>query len=229
MIRVEALEVLEGGDFDPFIGVPESLEVEFKGQPYQLDQDSQRFELAKDVSAFANAAGGVVVIGARTHRDDQSAVDIVQEIRLLTRDLVDVEQYVDTISERVYPGLRELRVRFCPVQGDDERGLVAIDVPPQPEIDRYFLIQKPFDEGVDRTPGWLIGLAVRGVGRVELREVGEIHTLINRGLTVGLPLAEILDSVAELREVGTPTAEPEATPADRLADVIEERVNEIGT
>jgi predicted HTH transcriptional regulator len=63
------------GDFNQFIDAPEGLEIEFKGEPYRLEQDSQKFELAKDVSALANAAGGLIVIGARTQRDDQVAVD----------------------------------------------------------------------------------------------------------------------------------------------------------
>ena len=71
MTRDEALAVLAGGDFEQFIGVPEGLEVEFKAEPYQIEHDSQRFELAKDVSALANAVGGVIVIGARTARDDE--------------------------------------------------------------------------------------------------------------------------------------------------------------
>lgn len=229
MTRAEVLAILEGGDFDRFIGAPETGEVEFKGEPYQLDHDGQRFELAKDASAFANAAGGVLVIGARTRRHDRAAGDIVSELRLLPRDLVDVQQYEDTIADRVHPTLRELTVRFYPSAGNAERGLVALDVPPQQEIDRYFLIHRPFVEGDEQTPGWLVGIAVRGVGRVELRAIGEIHTLINRGLNVGRPLAELAEGLAEIREMAAAGAVIAGdTPAERLADVIDDRVDEIG-
>ena len=70
MTREEALEILMSGEFDQFVGVRESIEVEFKREPYRLEQDDQKFELAKDASAMANAAGGVIVIGVRTQRDD---------------------------------------------------------------------------------------------------------------------------------------------------------------
>jgi hypothetical protein len=56
MTRDQALAILANGDFDQLIGAPESLEVEFKSEPY-VEQESQKFELAKDVSALANAAG----------------------------------------------------------------------------------------------------------------------------------------------------------------------------
>ena len=42
---------------------PETIWLDFKMCPYQLEQDRQRFELAKDVSAMANAEGGVILIG----------------------------------------------------------------------------------------------------------------------------------------------------------------------
>src|SRR5438067_1534205 len=66
MARAEALAILESGEFDQLIGRPETPEVEFKGEPYQLDRETQRFELAKDVSAMANAAGGVIIFRAQT-------------------------------------------------------------------------------------------------------------------------------------------------------------------
>jgi len=76
MTRDEILAVLEDGAFERLKGSPENLEVEFKREPYRLDQENQKFELAKDVSALANAAGGIIVIGVRTRADDQAAVDV---------------------------------------------------------------------------------------------------------------------------------------------------------
>lgn len=229
MTREEARAILGNGDFDQFIDTPEGLEIEFKGEPYRIEQDSQRFELAKDVSGFANAAGGLIVIGARTERDDHVAVDVVSELRLLRRGLVDEEQYGAIVRDRVYPRLRELHVHFYASAAEGDRGLVAIDVPPQEEVDRYFLIQRPLAEGVDRTPGWLVGLAVRGIGRVEERRIGEIHTLVNRGLVVGRQLGDVVEGMAELRDLITrEAAAPAQTPADRLDALIDERLDEIG-
>jgi hypothetical protein len=245
MTRDQALEILDSGEFERFIGATESLEVEFKGEPYRLEAAAQKFELAKDVSALANAAGGVIVVGARTASDDATAVDVVTAIRSFDRDLVNTTQYEDTIGERIYPRLREIHARFFAIAGDEERGVVAIDVPPQLESDRYFLIQKPMDEGSDRIPGWLVGLAIRGIGRVEVRQIAEIHAIISRGLNFGGQLVDIAEAVAELREADgiTSTDIPEApaelrddaasgiaptdSPADRLADVIESRVDEV--
>jgi hypothetical protein len=48
----EIREVLRSADFDALIGTVESVQVEAKGEPYQLSSgDRQKQELAKDVSA----------------------------------------------------------------------------------------------------------------------------------------------------------------------------------
>jgi predicted HTH transcriptional regulator len=93
LTREEAIAVLESGNFEAFVGVEEDLEGEFKGEPYQLDQDVEKFELAKDCSALANASGGVIVIGVRTNRHAESPTDVGDEIRCLSRDLVDEVRY----------------------------------------------------------------------------------------------------------------------------------------
>ena len=125
----------------------------------------------------------------------------------------------------IYPRLREVQVRFHSSAGDADRGLVSIDVPPQNEVDKYFLIQRPIEEGVDRTPGWLVGLAVRSIGRVEGRRIGEVHTLINRGLVVGRQLEDVVEGLAELRDLAVrEAAEPEETPANRLPEVLRQRL-----
>jgi hypothetical protein len=45
--RKQALAILKGADFEVFVGEREDLELEFKGEPYQLDDEAQKFELAK--------------------------------------------------------------------------------------------------------------------------------------------------------------------------------------
>ena len=70
--RQEVLTVLTRRSFEDLIGKEEGLELEFKGSPYRLDVDAEKFELGKDVSGLANAEGGVIVIGVRTKRHLES-------------------------------------------------------------------------------------------------------------------------------------------------------------
>jgi Schlafen, AlbA_2 len=218
--RDEILVILDSGNFAALIGVREDLEVEFKRQPYQLDSDGEKFELAKDVAAMANAVGGVIVIGVQTERREESPLDQAVRIRSFERARVDPDRYVSTATDRIYPRIRNLRVEFRPTADDGERGLVMIDVPPQPESDKLFLVQRPIDEGT-AAPGWLVGIAVRSVGRVDERRPGEIHGLINRGFTVSPRLEELLGEVGTIRELIDDRAQPVVeTPADRLDETI---------
>jgi hypothetical protein len=228
LTRDEALVVLQGGEFEPFVGQREDLELEFKGQPYQLDEETGKFELAKDVAALANGTGGVILIGIETERQEDSPLDEAVRVRPLGRRLVDTTRYEAVVGERVYPPIQGLRVEFKPTVGDAERGLVLIDVPPQAETDKLFLVLKALSEG-STAPGWLVGIAVRSVGRVDVRRPAEIHGLITRGFTLTDRLDALTGEVGLIREhleegAGVPAPQ---SPADRLPQLLEERIAEL--
>lgn len=73
----ELFQVLASGRWDGLIGAAESQQVDFKKSPYQLAQERQKWELAKDVTAFANATGGAIVVGAETARHMNEVVETV--------------------------------------------------------------------------------------------------------------------------------------------------------
>jgi hypothetical protein len=170
----------------------------------------------------------VIVVGVRTERREESPLDEATRVRPFPRELVDTARYGDLIAERVYPPLQHLRVEFKPSAADAERGLVVIDVPPQAETEKLFLILKPVSEG-ESAPGWLVGIAARSVGRVDVRRPADIHGLINRGFTITERLDALTDEVGLLREridagAFAPASE---TPANRLPALLEDRIAEL--
>jgi Putative DNA-binding domain len=62
LTRETALGVLEGGRADVLVGLSETDWIDFKREPYKKD-DHGKLELAKDVAAFANADGGLLLLG----------------------------------------------------------------------------------------------------------------------------------------------------------------------
>jgi hypothetical protein len=63
--------------------MPEDLFLEVKGMvPYDLTTPSGRFQLAKDVSAFANAEGGHLLIGFIHEKLPTQRIDQIKELQL---------------------------------------------------------------------------------------------------------------------------------------------------
>lgn len=58
----EVAAILQSGDFTRLLGGLEDDHLECKSAPYNLDQEREKMELAKDVSALANADGGIILI-----------------------------------------------------------------------------------------------------------------------------------------------------------------------
>jgi hypothetical protein len=54
----ELIALLDAGDFGAVIGTAETGEIDFKRDPYRVEERAQAFELAKDVAALANGRTG---------------------------------------------------------------------------------------------------------------------------------------------------------------------------
>lgn len=170
-------------DFSRLIDTKEADWVEFKTSPYPLDQpppvvDKIRWELAKDVAAFANVAGGVIVIGVRTEEIAQEAADVAREIRLVPKSLVDAQKYRDTIAKWSYPSIRNLNVRWHPSPDPDE-GLWTIEIPNQPEASKPFVVRSMYTEAGRIAHAF--GVPRRDGDRVSWMPPEEAHRLLLDG------------------------------------------------
>jgi Putative DNA-binding domain len=127
MEHIEAEEILRSGDFDCFLKATESATFDCKGSPYQLDNSNQEQELAKDIAGFANASGGIIIIGLSTIRPTSLFLEEVHEVRPFSKDLIDPKQYTDVLKERIYPN-PNVEPRWWPSACDPSKGLFAIQV-----------------------------------------------------------------------------------------------------
>ena len=80
-----------------------------KSEPYwftdsdKSKQDVVKHELAKDVSAFANSEGGLILIGFQTAKDPMAAGEFIECCRPFEPSLVNTEQYVKVLEDWIYP------------------------------------------------------------------------------------------------------------------------------
>lgn len=125
---VELVEALAAGTFERIKGSAEGQEMDFKSAPYQLDTFKGRWELAKDVAAFANSrGGGCILIGAKTEKHQNEVVETVSDLSLVPKSLVNVPRYRALLAEMVYPSPHGVEIKWFPENGDE--GLLLIRVP----------------------------------------------------------------------------------------------------
>lgn len=138
--------IIDNLDFDALIGKIENDWFECKSQPYKLDNDSDKRELAKDVSSFANYQGGHILIGIKTKPSSMYFGDEVEKIRPFKQSLVDINQYYNIVRDWVYPDIEGINIRWVATKSEMGKGVVVISVPQQRESLKPFLIKRILDQ-----------------------------------------------------------------------------------
>jgi hypothetical protein len=143
MLSVSEVDaILSSGRFDNLLGCVEDSHLECKAAPYQLDQDRQKMELAKDISALANTDGGNLLIGVQTERNPDYFGDEIRRIGPFKQNLVDTGQYLDVLGEWLYPQIRGITAKWHPSASNDGTGIVSIRVPKEASHERPYLVGK---------------------------------------------------------------------------------------
>ncbi|MDF2258293.1 RNA-binding domain-containing protein [Streptantibioticus ferralitis] len=125
---------------DKLLGLRECVWLDAKRDPYHLSSPAQIEELTKDVAAFANApSGGLLLLGISTRREGDS--EVLCELCPFERDAVNLDQVRKLIRERITPPPRGVDVDWIPC--DEGRGIVAVDVPPQPSSSLPYVLAAP--------------------------------------------------------------------------------------
>src|SRR6266536_441104 len=177
----ELIKVVQAGNFDQLVGTPENDWLDFKRQPYRLDMVKDRWELVKDVAAFANHQGGMLVIGVQTDRQPHEAVDVAVKVRPVPFTSIDPTRYHDLLIQRIYPPIRGLQLKWHLSEPAATKGLFVITVPPQPDDQGPFIVHRTLDEdGRETTQAFAIPQREGAVTLPLL--VGQMHRLINDGL-----------------------------------------------
>jgi hypothetical protein len=91
-------------------GVQESLELEYKACPSLAKGDKEKNELSKDVSAFANSAGGTIVYGMREKDHLPEAIDAGYDPSGMSKEWL--EQVINSRIQRRIDGVRINQVRL---------------------------------------------------------------------------------------------------------------------
>jgi hypothetical protein len=149
-------DLVRGGHARVLIGQYEWHWLDVKSQHYDLTTDSGQISLAQSVSRFCNSeAGGLVVVGMTTKKIPGG--EEIRNLNPLPRNDSMPRRYQQALERRVFPPPDNLSVESILVGTD--KMLMLIDVPPQPEELKPFLVHGAIIEG--RAEGAFISIVRR--------------------------------------------------------------------
>lgn len=169
---------ITSGNIDSLKGEVENEWLECKGQPYPVHAEHGKRELSKDVSSLANRSGGLILIGLRTEKSATHFGDEIVETRPLDRSLVDPDQYLKVLREWIFPDLEGIQVTWH--KSDAAKGIFVIEIPPQPDEKKPFLIFRTVD--LKKNVEILFGYAQRKKENSEPMTIEQIHSLLRMGM-----------------------------------------------
>jgi hypothetical protein len=152
---MDVVSALTRGVPEEMIGCPEGREIDFKRAPYLLDTPRGKWELAKDVAAYANAGGGLIVVGVRAERSEHQLAEVAAEICPVRKDLVDPNKYRDAILNGVTPQVDGIELRWFP-EGANVDAILTIYVPGQAERSKPFVLRRMIDPGGQAVPAFAV-------------------------------------------------------------------------
>jgi hypothetical protein len=175
-----AVHLIRAGRWGLFKGRPESDWLEAKQVPYgqaKDDGETWKYELAKDVAAFANSpAGGLIIIGMSTK--DQGDGDVITGYIQFDLKQVTANTYGNFIAQHVHPrvaGFEVVRV----AGSEPTRGIAALVIPPQDPADLPFLVRGTINDGA--VLGHHVLWPVRQGDRTALLDIDGIHARLRLG------------------------------------------------
>jgi len=184
LTRTTLGDLIRAGHASVLIGQEEGHWLEVKGQHYDLHTKSGKIklaslgkiELAQAVSRFCNSEdGGLVVVGMSTKK-----VPGGEEIRALQsvpRNRSMVGLYKQAIEDHLHPPPDNLRIEAIDAQ--DDGMLILIDIPPQPEELKPFLVHGAIVDG--KVEGAFISIVRRrGEGSIPIT-APMIHSMLAAG------------------------------------------------
>lgn len=158
------LRALQFGRFDALLGTPESEVLEAKSFAYDLkkgDDAAWKVELCQDVAQFANARGGLLLIGYRTKR--QKGLDLIDKLTPVQPKPTRLQSYADILKAHIHPPISGLQLGSVPTAGNE---IIYVYVPPQPEETKPFLVTGTFVDGC---------LIPNGISIVRRQDDGCVH------------------------------------------------------
>jgi hypothetical protein len=196
----EIRQILVSGRFEELKGTLENEFFDAKSEPWDLNSERGKLDLAKDVSSLANLHGGIIVVGATTAPAATYQANEIQEIHPLPISLTPTDRYYHVVQEWVYPVPERINFGWHALPADPKRGLIGLYVPDQSDHVRPFLVAHYIGESGKRIDA-VVGLVQRLGATTKTTPVEELHTFLREGRRLD-EIHQKLDTLLTRTEVG---------------------------
>ncbi|MFD0369716.1 RNA-binding domain-containing protein [Streptomyces sp. NPDC127114] len=185
-----ALAALDAQEPGSLLGIRETQWLDAKAAPYQLADPKAVEELSKDVAAFANGGGGVIVVGISTRLEHDE--EVLDRVVGLDPAAVNVDQIRKLIRQRISPAPRGVRVGWSGAGGER---VLFIDVPAQTD---HALFAVPAPVGKPGAPRQdTVAVPMRDGDSTHWLPRAELVQLLSAGVRAsGVPTAQALTDLA---------------------------------
>src|SRR5688572_1265601 len=182
MPTVETIRAaLASGDLTGLQGFKEDQCFDAKQPPgYDLTTEVGRFELAKDVSSFANAEGGYIIIGLTTEPVAEEQTERVNGFAFIADAAFNRVAIEGVLREYLYPRLQGLDVRWVADAATPGQGVGVIFIP-QMEHDKRFILMKKVIDTDSRSRHIVFGIAVRRGSNSLPFGIDQLHQMCQDG------------------------------------------------
>ncbi|GGL55205.1 AlbA family DNA-binding domain-containing protein [Planomonospora parontospora] len=181
--RSALIEALASGRPEELLDTAESAWLDFKTAPYALNTDKGKFELCKDVAAFANAQGGLLVCGIAAAKHSDRAVEVATKLHPFPRERADVDKYIDTLNDYLRPRVMITHHWYqdhARSTAETAAYYLVIEVEPAPEADRYVIVRRMLNDKGMLADG--LAIPLRHGDRTVYLPSEDAYRLINEGL-----------------------------------------------
>ncbi|WP_328332116.1 hypothetical protein OHA70_13215 [Kribbella sp. NBC_00382] len=171
-------DLVRGGGAHLLIDQPEGNWLDAKGEEYDLKTTKGKISLAQAVARFANAEdGGLIVVGAKAKKVPGG--EIIRQVHGVRPRYADTTaRYLGVLDLHVYPPPYGLRIDLVPT--DQGLTLIIIDVPPQPEEFKPFLVHGAITADGNTEGAFISIVQRRGEGSIPIT-APMIHASIAAG------------------------------------------------
>ncbi|GAA4786040.1 hypothetical protein GCM10023231_12430 [Olivibacter ginsenosidimutans] len=107
-------------------GIEESPGLEYKAAGALAREDKKVMEITKDVSAFANSNGGILIYGLA---EDQMHRHLPGKIDPVNRHVISKEWLEQIINSRIRPRIHGLKIHVVTIPGSDDDVVYILEIP----------------------------------------------------------------------------------------------------